>query len=177
MEQKFPNRAFYILIVVIAFMFVAPFVSDKMVASGRGEGEVLGTYIVQPGDNLTRLAVRYDTTVSELVRLNNIPNPDLILIGQVLVVPVREDVGGYPAPSDGLTPVPLENKDWISTCRQTDNPYQLACGYPGPEKESSPKPYPGPPTQIPTRTPVPAHIGTTPPTLGTPRIVYALPYP
>ena len=38
------------------------------------------------GDTLTRLAREYKTTVSELVRLNNIKNPNLIFIGQRLYV-------------------------------------------------------------------------------------------
>lgn len=42
------------------------------------------TYTVKKGDTLSELAVKFNTTVSELVRLNKIKNPDLILIGQVL---------------------------------------------------------------------------------------------
>ena len=43
------------------------------------------TYIVQRGDTLGEIAVRFDTTVSALLRLNpQITNPDLILPGQVI---------------------------------------------------------------------------------------------
>ncbi|NLF29230.1 MAG: LysM peptidoglycan-binding domain-containing protein, partial [Clostridiales bacterium] len=42
------------------------------------------TYIVQPGDTLSGIAGRHGTTVAELVRLNNIANPNLIFPGQVL---------------------------------------------------------------------------------------------
>lgn len=38
------------------------------------------------GDTLSELAVKYNTTVSELVRLNNIKDPDYIVVGQVLIV-------------------------------------------------------------------------------------------
>jgi LysM repeat protein len=44
-------------------------------------------YSVQPGDNLYRIALRYGTTVDALARANNIVNPSLIRVGQVLVVP------------------------------------------------------------------------------------------
>lgn len=41
-------------------------------------------YRVRRGDNLYRIARRYRTTVRNLVRLNNIKNPNLIYIGQIL---------------------------------------------------------------------------------------------
>lgn len=44
------------------------------------------TYVVQPGDNLSLIAQRYGTTVSELQSLNNIFNPDQLQIGQILTV-------------------------------------------------------------------------------------------
>lgn len=47
------------------------------------------TVTVRPGDTLWALARRYGTTVSELARLNNIPNPNLIYVGQVLRLPSR----------------------------------------------------------------------------------------
>ncbi len=47
------------------------------------------TVTVRRGDTLWALARRYHTTVAELVRLNNIPNPDLIYVGQVLRLPAQ----------------------------------------------------------------------------------------
>lgn len=38
------------------------------------------------GDNLTKIAAKYNTTVSALVKLNNIKNPDYIVVGQVLII-------------------------------------------------------------------------------------------
>lgn len=43
-------------------------------------------HTVVKGDTLSQLAVRYGTTVSELCRLNNISNPDYIVVGQVLII-------------------------------------------------------------------------------------------
>ena len=45
------------------------------------------TYVVQPGDTLTRIAARFGTTVQALAQANNIVNPNLIFVGQVLVIP------------------------------------------------------------------------------------------
>lgn len=42
------------------------------------------------GDTLSALATKYNTTISELVRLNNIANPNLIYAGESLIVPTNE---------------------------------------------------------------------------------------
>ncbi len=47
----------------------------------------LGTYRVQPGDTLSSIAVRFRTTVQNLVALNGIANINRVFVGQVLVVP------------------------------------------------------------------------------------------
>ena len=44
-------------------------------------------YIVKKGDTLTKIAKMYNTTVNELVRLNNIKNKNLIYIGQKILLP------------------------------------------------------------------------------------------
>ncbi len=44
-----------------------------------------GTYIVQPGDTLNKIAEMYGTTVGELVRLNGLSNPNMIVVGQEIV--------------------------------------------------------------------------------------------
>ena len=46
------------------------------------------TIIIQYGDTLIELAIKYNTTVSELVKLNNILNPNLIYAGNKLIVPI-----------------------------------------------------------------------------------------
>lgn len=45
------------------------------------------TYRVQPGDNLSSIAARFGTTVKKLSALNNLANPSLIRVGQVLKLP------------------------------------------------------------------------------------------
>lgn len=42
---------------------------------------------VRKGDTLNKIARDYNTTVEELVALNNIPNPNLIYINQILKIP------------------------------------------------------------------------------------------
>lgn len=47
----------------------------------------LQTYRVVPGDTLARIAARYGTTVRALVMANNIADPSLIFVGQLLLIP------------------------------------------------------------------------------------------
>lgn len=43
-----------------------------------------GTYVVQNGDTLSKVASDHNTTVEQLIRLNDISNPDLIRPGQTI---------------------------------------------------------------------------------------------
>lgn len=45
------------------------------------------THVVTPSDTLTKIAKKYGTSVSALVSVNGIKNPDLIYDGQVLKIP------------------------------------------------------------------------------------------
>ena len=44
------------------------------------------TYVIKYGDTLTSIANKYNTTITSLVRLNNIQNPDLIYAGERIIV-------------------------------------------------------------------------------------------
>ena len=43
-------------------------------------------YIVQAGDTLSSIAARFGTTVASLVSINNIANPNLIYVGQIIII-------------------------------------------------------------------------------------------
>ncbi len=62
--------------------------------SGDPNKETHITYVVKKGDTLTKLAIRYGTTINSIVKLNNIENPNLIYIGQVLTIDIskRNDI-------------------------------------------------------------------------------------
>jgi murein DD-endopeptidase MepM/ murein hydrolase activator NlpD len=53
-------------------------------------------YTVQPGDTLTRIAARFGTTVEALAEANHLVNPNLIYVGQVLLIPAST---ASPSPS------------------------------------------------------------------------------
>ncbi len=48
------------------------------------------TYVVRAGDTLTAIAMRFDTTVAELLLLNNLTNPHVIYSGQTLIIRAAE---------------------------------------------------------------------------------------
>lgn len=52
-----------------------------------GERPDYFTYTIRPGDTLWTLALRFHTTVAELVALNGIANPNLIYVGATLKIP------------------------------------------------------------------------------------------
>jgi murein DD-endopeptidase MepM/ murein hydrolase activator NlpD len=45
-------------------------------------------YVVQSGDTLAKIADKYGVTVEDLVRANDIADPNLVGVGQMLIVPV-----------------------------------------------------------------------------------------
>ena len=57
------------------------------------------TYIIQPGDTLSQLAVRFGTTVNVLASLNDLTDPDLIYAGQTLRIPKMPMLLFYITPS------------------------------------------------------------------------------
>jgi lysozyme len=44
-------------------------------------------YTIKSGDNLSKIASQYNTTIDEILRLNSISNPNVIIVGQKLVLP------------------------------------------------------------------------------------------
>lgn len=60
-----------------------------------------GVHVVQRGENLYRVALRYGTTVQALAAANGIANPNRVYVGQRLVIPGR---GAAPAPPAQPTP-------------------------------------------------------------------------
>ncbi|HVO70912.1 MAG TPA: LysM peptidoglycan-binding domain-containing protein [Aggregatilineaceae bacterium] len=45
------------------------------------------TYVVQRGDDLFRISIRFNVTIVALMRANNLVNPNLVYVGQVLIIP------------------------------------------------------------------------------------------
>ena len=64
--------------------------TEEVAPTDQKEGEYK-VHVVQKGETLSIIAGRYKVTVEAIVKLNNITNPDLIKIGQELLIPKAED--------------------------------------------------------------------------------------
>ncbi|MFN3742162.1 MAG: LysM peptidoglycan-binding domain-containing protein [Anaerolineales bacterium] len=60
------------------------------------------TYVVQPGDTLNQIAVRYGVSIESLVRANALSNPDFLEPGQILLLPTPDFQ--LPAPEFKIIP-------------------------------------------------------------------------
>jgi LysM repeat protein len=76
------------------------------------------TYIVRKGDMISQLAVDFDTTTAELVRLNNLSNPDVLYVGQELRVPAGR--GGASKSSTSSSSAPSVKKGGTYTIQKGD---------------------------------------------------------
>ena len=45
-------------------------------------------HVVQTGDTLWNVAQTYQSSVAEIVRVNQIPDPNVLVVGQSLVIPI-----------------------------------------------------------------------------------------
>lgn len=93
------KRLGFLLIVAVLFSFAgaAPAAAQTSSSSPEVAGQAVTSfvYIVLPGDTLSRIALRFHTTVAALLRANpGIRNPNLIRVGQRLIVPVGAGTPG-----------------------------------------------------------------------------------
>lgn len=72
-------------------------------------------YIIKKGDTLSHIALWYNTTVEELVKLNNIKNPNLIYIGQKILITTSDD--------------PNKEKEIIYTVKKGDTLWKISNRY------------------------------------------------
>ena len=76
---------------------------------------VAAEYIVQPGDTLTYIARQFGTTIDAIVQINDISDPNLIVVGQVLEIPDSLSTPTAFVPTESLQ---VANFD---TCSGTNN--------------------------------------------------------
>lgn len=73
-----------------------------------------GTYVVQAGDTLSGIALRYGTTVEILAQLNHISNPNLIYVGEVIKLPVSTTVKSGASSKQHQTTYVVQSGDTLS---------------------------------------------------------------
>lgn len=86
------------------------------------------TYIVRKGDTLSQLAVDFDTTTAELVRLNGLSNPDVLYVGQELRVPAGRRGSAAAAASSKSAPAVKKGGSYVIQKGDTLSEIALAAG-------------------------------------------------
>ncbi|MGC9394871.1 MAG: LysM peptidoglycan-binding domain-containing protein [Anaerolineae bacterium] len=89
-------------------------------ATAEPEESVPGKHVVQAGENLFRIALRYGTTVDAIAKANGITNAALIYVGQVLTIP-----GG----TDDETPAPAPGGEKVHIVQPGENLFRIALKY------------------------------------------------
>src|SRR5258706_9217437 len=88
-----------VLVVILACLVALPLVGVRAQGSG--------TYTVQPGDNLFRIALRFHVSIAAIQQANNISDANLIFVGQVLTIPgATGTVSPTSVPTGGSAPTP-----------------------------------------------------------------------
>lgn len=95
-----------------------------------GDNNNFTTYTVVAGDNLYQIAKKFNTTVDEIKRLNNLSS-NLLSIGQVLKIPSNNQVTPKPSPTteiiytvrpgDTLSEIALKYGTTVSSIKQLNN--------------------------------------------------------
>lgn len=99
MHMPRPFIALALLGIILGMMVVPP---HEVAADPNWQDGQQQQHVVQPGENLFRIARRYNTTVSAIVQANpSITNPNIIYVGQTLIIP------GSVVPTPTTTPVSL----------------------------------------------------------------------
>ncbi len=65
-------------------------------------------HIVQPGDTLLGIALQYNVTLEELYQVNGVLKPELLQIGQSIVIPVPGSVGKPAGDNSGAVIAPTQ---------------------------------------------------------------------
>lgn len=90
-------------------------------------------YIIQKGDTLSKIAKQNNTTVQELVALNNISDPNKIRAGATLILPGSATNAPAASAAAGQTSAPLTNQDvlqrYTDLLNQSYDPSGIISGY------------------------------------------------
>jgi LysM repeat protein len=88
------------------------------------------THTVAAGQSLGAIALQYDVPVDDIVRANNLANPNQIFVGQQLIIPIGGLVEPTPTPWVEPTPLPIDEVQ-IGESNVTISTVQSAGALPG----------------------------------------------
>lgn len=95
-----------IILAIVLMMSVTPAIAQQ-------SGE---QYVVQPGDTLYDIAIRFGTSIRAIVDANELTNPDLIFAGDTLIIPTfRTSSNPAPAAPAPAAPAPASSAPTAGT--------------------------------------------------------------
>ena len=121
---------------LIAILFItAQFLLFVQPVAAQSSGE-LPVYIVQPGDTINVIAIRFGITANDLIAANDIADPNILNVGTSLKIPGLEgfsgtlttDVAGLGATLSGLSRLYQFSSDQIVRLNRITSPAEIYVG-------------------------------------------------
>lgn len=81
-------KRFFIILIIFSFLVIP---TQPVLAQSDDE---LPVYIVQSGDTLNLIAIRFGVSVADLINANDLANPDILNVGTPLKIPGLEGISG-----------------------------------------------------------------------------------
>lgn len=96
-------RRFTLFLLIVVLMLVS---NAAVLVQADGTGQVV--HVVQPGENVYRISLKYGVTIADIQQANNLANVNLIFVGQQLIIPA-------PGTTPSATPAPAPTAPAAST--------------------------------------------------------------
>jgi LysM repeat protein len=102
------RRQMLVFLVLIALLWP---VAVQAAPSAEGTAQSQTVHVVQPGENLFRISLRYGTTVDAIMAANGLTSPDMVYVGQSLRIPGE----GAPASSNSSSSTNSPSSNTVGT--------------------------------------------------------------
>ena len=111
------SSAFIRVLIILAWIALTP------IAPAAAQSNASTVYIVQPGDTLFSIARRFNVPVTELANVNRLINPNLIYVGQEIIIPASSQPG---APANASTPAASAVAYRVHVVQPGENVFRIA---------------------------------------------------
>lgn len=81
-------KRYFIILIIISFLVIP---TQPVLAQSDDD---LPVYIVQPGDTVNLIAIRFGVSVADLINANDLANPDILNVGTPLKIPGLQGISG-----------------------------------------------------------------------------------
>jgi len=119
------RRILVIGLVLALLVMLAPGTAAPDAALAQDSGQ---THVVQPGENLFRIALKYGVSVSALSSVNGIVNPTMVYVGQTLIIPAG-NAGSAAPPQPSQPGAPVAGSGGTHIVATGENLFRIAMHY------------------------------------------------